>query len=123
MKEIAVEGAKLVAREIERLKASGTNVRLQYSPESFTGTELDYALDVCEAVMDVWQPTPENPVIINLPSTVEMATPNIYADQIEWMHRQFTRRDLDHSVRPPPQRPGHGDRGNRAGGDGGRRPC
>ena len=106
VKEIAVEGAKLVAREIERLKASGTNVRLQYSPESFTGTELDYALDVCEAVMDVWQPTPENPVIINLPSTVEMATPNIYADQIEWMHRQFTRRDsIILSVHP------HNDRG------------
>ncbi|HAD73321.1 MAG TPA: 2-isopropylmalate synthase, partial [Alphaproteobacteria bacterium] len=65
----------------------------QYSPESFTGTELDYALDVCESVMDVWQPTPDNKTIINLPATVEMSSPNIYADQIEWMHRHFSRRD------------------------------
>ena len=62
-----------------------TDVRWQYSPESFTGTELDYAVEVCEAVMDVWQPTPERPVVLNLPATVEMATPNVYADQIEWM--------------------------------------
>lgn len=93
VKKIAVEGAIMVKDRLARLEEAGTKVRLQYSPESFTGTELDYALEVCEAVMDVWQPTPENPVIINLPSTVEMSTPNIYADQIEWMHRHFTRRD------------------------------
>ena len=93
VRRIAVDGAKIVKDRLARLEAAGTRVRLQYSPESFTGTELDYALDVCEAVLDVWQPTPENPVIINLPSTVEMATPNIYADQIEWMHRHFTRRE------------------------------
>ncbi|MEP3114804.1 2-isopropylmalate synthase [Nisaea sp.] len=93
VKKIAVEGAIMVKDRLARLQEAGTRVRLQYSPESFTGTELDYALEVCEAVMDVWQPTPENPVIINLPSTVEMSTPNIYADQIEWMHRHFTRRD------------------------------
>ena len=56
----------------------------EYSPESFTGTELDFAVEVCDAVTAVWQPTPERPVIINLPATVEMSTPNIYADQIEW---------------------------------------
>ncbi|WP_372743548.1 2-isopropylmalate synthase [Nisaea acidiphila] len=106
VKQIAVEGAKMVKDRLARLEDAGTKVRLQYSPESFTGTELDYALEVCEAVMDVWQPTPENPVIINLPSTVEMSTPNIYADQIEWMHRHFTRRDaIILSVHP------HNDRG------------
>jgi 2-isopropylmalate synthase len=106
VKQIAVEGAKMVKDRLARLEEAGTKVRLQYSPESFTGTELDYALEVCEAVMDVWQPTPDNPVIINLPSTVEMSTPNIYADQIEWMHRHFTRRDsIVLSVHP------HNDRG------------
>ena len=106
VKKIAVEGAIMVKDRLARLEEAGTRVRLQYSPESFTGTELDYALEVCEAVMDVWQPTPENPVIINLPSTVEMSTPNIYADQIEWMHRHFTRRDsIILSVHP------HNDRG------------
>ena len=106
VKQIAVEGAIMVRDRLARLEEAGTKVRLQYSPESFTGTELDYALEVCEAVMDVWQPTPENPVIINLPSTVEMSTPNIYADQIEWMHRHFSRRDsIILSVHP------HNDRG------------
>jgi len=71
----------------------GTNVRLEYSPESFTGTELDFALEVCEAVMDVWGATPEQQVILNLPSTVEMCTPNVYADQIEWMCAHLSRRD------------------------------
>ena len=92
VKQIAIDGAKMVADRISQL-GSETNLRLQYSPESFTGTELDYALDVCEAVMDVWQPTKDNPTIINLPATVEMSTPNIYADQIEWMHRRFSNRD------------------------------
>ena len=91
VKQIAVDGAKMVADRIARCGAD--NLRLQYSPESFTGTELDYALEVCEAVMDVWQPTAANPTIINLPATVEMSTPNIYADQIEWMHRNFSKRD------------------------------
>ncbi len=70
-----------------------TEWTFQYSPESFTGTELDYAEEVCDAVLDVWQPTPERKAIINLPATVEMATPNVYADQIEWMHRHLARRD------------------------------
>ena len=73
-------------------------MRWQYSPESFTGTELDYAVEVCEAVMDVWQPTPERPVVLNLPATVEMATANIYADQIEWMHRALVRSGWRDSV-------------------------
>ena len=105
VKQIAIDGAKMVADRISQL-SSDTNLRLQYSPESFTGTELEYALEVCEAVMDVWQPTPDNKTIINLPATVEMSTPNIYADQIEWMNRQFTRRDaMIISLHP------HNDRG------------
>ena len=91
VKQIAIDGAKMVADRIA--KCGADNLRLQYSPESFTGTELDYALDVCEAVMEVWQPTAKNPTIINLPATVEMSTPNIYADQIEWMHRNFSKRE------------------------------
>ena len=104
VKQIAVDGAKMVADRISRL--ASTNLQLQYSPESFTGTELEYALEVCEAVMDVWQPTPDNRCIMNLPATVEMSTPNIHADQIEWMHRHFTRRDsMILSLHP------HNDRG------------
>ena len=91
VKQIAVDGAKMVADRIS--KCSARNLRLQYSPESFTGTELDYALDVCEAVMEVWQSSTANPTIINLPATVEMSTPNIHADQIEWMDRNFSNRD------------------------------
>ena len=90
VKQIAVDGAKMVADRIT--KCGADNLRLQYSPESFTGTELDYALEVCESVMEVWQSTADNPTIINLPATVEMSTPNIYADQIEWMHRNFSNR-------------------------------
>ncbi len=105
VRQIAVDGAKMVADRIGKL-GSATQLRLQYSPESFTGTELGYALEVCEAVMDVWQPTPQNKTIINLPATVEMSTPNIYADQIEWMNRNFSRRDcLILSLHP------HNDRG------------
>jgi len=104
VKQIAVDGAKMVADRISRL--DGTRLQLQYSPESFTGTELDYALEVCEAVMDVWQFTPVIRSIIILPATVEMSTPNIYADQIEWMSGQFSRRDcLILSLHP------HNDRG------------
>ena len=88
---LAVRGAKLVKEEAG--KYPETNFRFQYSPESFTGTELDFALEVCEAVMDVWEPDTTNPVIINLPATVEMATPNIYADQIEWFCRSMKNRD------------------------------
>ena len=65
-----------------------TDWRFEYSPETFTATELEFSRDVCDAVLDVWQPTPQRKVILNLPATVEVATPNIYADQIEWMHRQ-----------------------------------
>jgi len=95
VKDIAVQGAVWCAKYAEQLLGAGgaggegtaTTVRWQYSPESFTGTELDYALEVCDAVMDVWQPTPDNPVVLNLPATVEMSTPNVYADQIEWFGR------------------------------------
>jgi 2-isopropylmalate synthase len=90
--DIAVRGAQACQKYADAL-LSGTNVRWQYSPESFTGTELDYAVEVCEAVMDVWEPTPQRPVVLNLPATVEMATPNVYADSIEWFGRNVTRRD------------------------------
>ena len=72
IKQIATDGAALVKELTPRLEAGGTNVRYEYSPESFTGTELDYAMEVCEAVMDIWQPTADNPTIINLPATVEI---------------------------------------------------
>ena len=91
VKKIAEDGAAMV---FERLKyLPDTALTLQYSPESFTGTELDYALDVCETVLDCWKASKQNKVIINLPATVEMSTPNIYADQIEWMSNNFTDRD------------------------------
>jgi len=83
IKNLAVQGAEWVKQYAAQ--QADTVWRFQYSPESFTGTEMDYALEVCNAVIDVWQPTPENPVIINLPATVEMTTPNVYADQIEWL--------------------------------------
>jgi len=89
--EIAVKGAELVKKFAANM--NGTEIIHQYSPESFTGTELDYAIEVCEAVMDVYEPTPENPIILNLPATVEMATPNVYADQIEWFSRNIKNRD------------------------------
>ncbi len=73
--------------------AAGTRIRLEYSPESFTSTELPFALEICEAVTDVWQPTVDNKIILNLPATVEYATPNVHADQIEWMCTHLTRRD------------------------------
>lgn len=88
---LGVAGARVIKEEAE--KYPETEFRFEYSPESFTGTELDFALSICEAVMDVWQPTPEKPVIINLPSTVEMATPNVYADQIEWFCRHLKNRE------------------------------
>jgi 2-isopropylmalate synthase len=89
--KIATDGAELTLRIAERYPE--TDWRWQYSPESFTGTELGYAAEICNAVTDIWQPTPEQPAIINLPATVEMATPNVYADSIEWMHRNLARRD------------------------------
>ncbi|MCR6656139.1 MAG: 2-isopropylmalate synthase [Opitutus sp.] len=78
---------------MQPLVAEGTNLRLEYSPESFTSTELEFALEICEAVSDVWAPTPEKKIILNLPATVEYATPNVHADQIEWMCTHLTRRD------------------------------
>ena len=92
IKEIAVTGAKLV-RECAEAQPGKTRFIYQYSPESFTGTEIDYAIEVCEAVMDVWQPTPQNRCIFNLPATVEMSTPNIYADQIEYFCRHLRGRE------------------------------
>ena len=89
--QIAVDGArKCVAAAA---KYPGTRWRFEYSPESYTGTELEYAKEVCDAVADVVEPTPDNPIIFNLPATVEMTTPNVYADSIEWMSRHLARRD------------------------------
>ena len=90
VKKIATDGAKIIIDQLSKLNNS--EIRLQYSPESFTGTELQYALEVCEAVLDVWDATEDKPVIINLPATVEMSTPNIHADQIEWMGNNFNNR-------------------------------
>jgi 2-isopropylmalate synthase len=101
---IAVEGAKLIA-EMAAARPE-TEWVFQYSPESFTETELDYAVEICEAVMDVYRPTPESRLILNLPSTVEMATPNVYADQIEWFCSNLKNRDsVIVSIHP------HNDRG------------
>ncbi len=91
IKDIAVHGAQLCAKHAEN--AGDTEVYFEYSPESFTGTELEFAVEVCNAVTDVWQPTPDRKVIHNLPATVEMATPNVYADSIEWMSRNLNSRD------------------------------
>ena len=88
---VAVRGAQLIRDRLPRL--AGTQVMLQYSPESFSATELEFAKDVSEAVMEVWQPGPERSMILNLPDTVEVATPNVYADQIEWMCRHIKNRD------------------------------
>jgi 2-isopropylmalate synthase len=102
--KIAVDGARM----LQEISASypGTEWIFEYSPESFTGTELDYALEISEAVMAVWKPTPQHRAILNLPATVENATPNVYADQIEWMGRNLSHRDsIILSVHP------HNDRG------------
>jgi 2-isopropylmalate synthase len=102
--DVAVRGTELIAQLRDGMPE--TEITLEYSPESFTGTELDFAVKICEAVMNVWKPTPTEPVILNLPSTVEMATPNIYADQIEWFGRHIRNRDaIVLSVHP------HNDRG------------
>jgi len=89
--DLAVKGAEMVRKGAEKLP--GSNIIYQYSPESFTGTENDFALEVCEAVMDVWEPSVARKMIINLPATVEMSTPNIYADKIEWFCRNIKNRD------------------------------
>ena len=89
--DIAVQGARLCQKLTETVP--DTEVFFEYSPESYTGTELEFAVEVCNAVNEVWQPTPERKTIINLPATVEMATPNLYADSIEWMHRNLAHRD------------------------------
>ena len=103
---IAVDGASLI-REMTEGARDSAGWRFQYSPESFTGTELDFAVEICEAVMDVWQPTPDRRTIFNLPATVEMSTPNIYADQIEWFLRHIRDREsIILSLHP------HNDRGS-----------
>lgn len=103
IKQIAIEGTKMVK---EKAKDFPGKIILEYSPESFTGTELDFALDICTAVQEAWGPTREEPLIINLPSTVEMTTPNVFADQIEWMNKHFKNREsIILSVHP------HNDRG------------
>ena len=89
--KIAVDAARVCLEQEARLP--GTEIRYEYSPESFTGTELAYAADICAAVMDVIQPTPRRPIILNLPNTVEMYTPNIYGDAIEWFHHNVQRRE------------------------------
>ena len=105
IREIAVSGAKII--HDCAAQHPGVDWVFQYSPESFTGTELDFAVEICDAVNDVWQPTPAHKVIVNLPATVEMAPPNVYADQIEWMSRRLARRDsIVLSVHP------HNDRGS-----------
>jgi 2-isopropylmalate synthase len=90
--DIATQGARLCQKYAE-IHTPDTEIFYEYSPESYTGTELEYALEICSAVIDVIDPTPARPLIINLPATVEMATPNVYADSIEWMHRNLPRRD------------------------------
>ena len=91
IKAIAVKGAQMIKDRLHRLE--GTEVMLQYSPESFSMTEVEFAKEISEAVMDVWQPTPQHKMILNLPDTVEVAMPNVYADQIEWMCRNIKNRD------------------------------
>ncbi|GFG53955.1 2-isopropylmalate synthase [Mycolicibacterium agri] len=104
VKKIATDGARMCVEQAK--KYPDTKWRFEYSPESYTGTELEYAVDVCNAVAEIIQPTPEVPLIVNLPATVEMATPNVYADSIEWMHRHLTPRDsIILSLHP------HNDRG------------
>jgi 2-isopropylmalate synthase len=91
--QIAVRAVTQLKRDGAALIAAGTRLRLEYSPESFTSTELDFALEICEAVSDAWGPTPADKIILNLPATVEYTTPNVHADQIEWMCTHLTRRD------------------------------
>ncbi len=90
---IATRAVAQLKRDSRPLVAAGTKLRLEYSPESFTSTELEFALEICEAVTNTWQPTAQDKIILNLPATVEYATPNVHADQIEWMCTHLTRRD------------------------------
>ncbi|WP_048894049.1 2-isopropylmalate synthase, partial [Streptomyces avermitilis] len=106
IKQIAVDGTRLVVEYAEKLLDERTTFGYQYSPEIFTDTELDFALEVCEAVMDVWQPGPDREIILNLPATVERSTPSTHADRFEWMSRNLSRREyVCLSVHP------HNDRG------------
>ncbi|MBK3575734.1 2-isopropylmalate synthase [Streptomyces sp. MBT65] len=106
IKQIAVDGTRLVMEYAEKLLGPETEFGYQYSPEIFTDTELDFALEVCEAVMDVWQPGPGREIILNLPATVERSTPSTHADRFEWMGRNLTRREhVVLSIHP------HNDRG------------
>src|SRR5258707_3778069 len=89
--KIATRGTQLIKEKSTRL--AGAEVTLEYSPESFSATEIEFSLEICEAVMDVWGPTPKSPIILNLPETVQVAMPNVYADQIEWFCRNLKRRD------------------------------
>ena len=91
IKAIAIEGATIIKDLLPTMQ--GSKISLQYSPESFSDTELDFSLEICHAVMDIWQPTRENPIILNLPATVEWTTPNVHADQIEWFCRNVRDRD------------------------------
>jgi 2-isopropylmalate synthase len=91
---IATNAVAFLKKSMAPLVAEGTRVQLEYSPESFTSTELDFSLEICEAVTDLWAPIRDNPIILNLPATVEYAMPNVHADQIEWMCTHLTRRDL-----------------------------
>lgn len=91
VKAVAVKGVRYLKENLHRVP--GTRITLEFSPESFSNTEIDFAVEVCEAVMDVWQPTPEDKIILNLPATVESATPNVHADQIEYFCTHITRRD------------------------------
>jgi 2-isopropylmalate synthase len=103
--DIATSGARFCQKYAE-IYTPDTEIFYEYSPESYTGTELEYAVEVCNAVSAIWQPTAQNPMVVNLPATVEMATPNVYADSIEWMHRNLERRDgIVLSLHP------HNDRG------------
>ncbi|WP_329554955.1 2-isopropylmalate synthase [Streptomyces sp. NBC_00696] len=106
IKQIAVDGTRLVIEYAEKLLGPETEFGYQYSPEIFTDTELDFALEVCEAVMDVWQPGPGREIILNLPATVERSTPSTHADRFEWMGRHLSRREhVVLSIHP------HNDRG------------
>ena len=91
--KIATDAVEFLKVKSVPLTAAGMNMRLEYSPESFTSTELEFALKICEAVSDIWQPNPKRKIILNLPATVEYTTPNVHADQIEWMCRHLSRRD------------------------------
>src|SRR6266566_8219846 len=108
--KVAIRGATWIQERLPELKSA--NVRPQYSPESFSATEVEFAKEICEAVIDVWKPSPDRKIIVNLPDTVEVAMPNVYADQIEWMNRHLKDRDsLILSVHT------HNDRGTRCRGN------